>query len=103
MFNFSSFFFMVEHVVNYANLNEPDALASTSEQSTSNMGLAPKFIDTINPLMKFSNDDLVAMNDDVNDLIESDSSDDDDEDDDGSNDVDLGRESTDLRNILFIC
>lgn len=89
---------MIEHVVNYANLNEPDVLASTSEQSTS----SPKFIDTINPLLKFSNDDLDAMNEDVNDLIESDSSDDDDEDDDGSNDVDLGRESTNLWNILYI-
>lgn len=71
----------LEHVVNYANLNEADG-PSSSEQSTSNVGVAPKFIDTINPLLKFSNDDLEAMNDDVNDLIESDSSDDDDVDDD---------------------
>lgn len=76
----------VEHVVNYANLNEDGP--SSSDQSTSNIGEAPKFIDTINPLLKFSNDDLEAMNDDVNDLIESDSSDDDDEDDD-LNDMDL--------------
>lgn len=41
------------------------------------MGEAPKFIDTINPLMKFSNDDLEAMNEDVNEFFESDSSDDD--------------------------
>lgn len=80
---------VLEHVVNYANFNEADILSS-AEQSTSNIGEAPKFIDTINPLLKFSNDDLEAMNDDVNHLIESDSSDDDDEDDDGSNDVDLG-------------
>lgn len=70
-----------EHVVNYSNINEPDV--SSSEQSTSNIGEAPKFIDTINPLLKFSNDDLEAMNEDVNELIESDSSDD--------SDVDLGK------------
>lgn len=73
-------------MVNYANLNEADC-PSSSEQSTSNMGEAPKFIDTINPLLKFSNDDLEAMNHDVDDLIESDSSDEDDD----SNDMDLGK------------
>lgn len=39
------------------------------------MGEPPKFIDTINPLLKFSDDDLEAMNEDVG--FESDSSDDD--------------------------
>lgn len=62
-------------MVNYSNLNDADV--SSSEQSTSKMGEAPKFIDTINPLMKFSNDDLEAMNEDVNEFFESDSSDDD--------------------------
>lgn len=61
-------------------MNETDV--PNSEQSTSNIH-APKFIDTINPLLKFSNDDLESMKEDVNDLIESDSSDD--------SDVDLGK------------
>lgn len=39
-----------------------------------------KFIDTINPLLSFSNDDLEAMNEDVNEFYESDSSDDDSSD-----------------------
>lgn len=55
-------------MVNYADV-------SSSEQSTSKMGEPPKFIDTINPLLKFSDDDLEAMNEDVG--FESDSSDDD--------------------------
>lgn len=79
-------FLYLEHVVNYANLNEADG-PSSSEQSTSNIGIPPKFIDTINPLLSFSNDDLEAMNEDVNDLIESDSSSDDEDDD--LNDMDL--------------
>lgn len=85
-------FLCSEHVVNYANLNETDG-PSSSEQSTSNIGEAPKFIDTINPLLKFSNDDLEAMNEDVNDLIESDSSSDDDDDD--LNDMDLRKHHLD--------
>lgn len=77
-----------EHVVNYSNLNETDA-PNSSEQSTS----APKFIDTINPLLKFSNDDLEAMNEDVNELIESDSSDD--------SDIDLGKHLFSLSSRAF--
>lgn len=69
-------------MVNYSNLNETDV--SNPEQSTSNIGEAPKFIDTINPLLKFSNDDLEAMNEDVNEQIDSDSTDDD------SDDIDSG-------------
>lgn len=63
----------IEHVVNYSNLNDIDV--SSSEQSTSN--LPPKFMDTINPFLMFSKGDLEAMNEDVNELIESDSSSDD--------------------------
>lgn len=61
-------------MVNYSNLNDTDV--SSSEQSTSNAGAAPKFIDTINPYLMFSKGDLEAMNDDVNETFESDSSDD---------------------------
>lgn len=53
-------------------MNETDV---GGEQSTSNID-EPKFIDTINPLLSFSNDDLEAMNEDVNEFYESDSSDD---------------------------
>lgn len=66
-------------MVNYSNFNDADV--SSSEQSTSNIDEAPKFIDMINPLLTFSNDDLKAMKEDVD--IESDSSDDDS--------VDLGK------------
>lgn len=62
-------------MVNYSNFSDTDV--SSSEQSTSKVSEELKFIDTINPLMKFSNDDLEAMNDDVNEIFESDSSDDD--------------------------
>lgn len=76
-------FVFLEHVVNYSNLNDADV--SSSEQSTSNIGEAPRFIDTINPLLKFSNDDLEAMNEDVNEQIDSDSTSDD------SDDMDSGK------------
>lgn len=60
-----------EHVVDYSNLSETEI--SAPEQSTSDV--PPKFIDTINPLLSFSDDDLEAMNVDVNEFFESDSSD----------------------------
>lgn len=80
-------FWILEHVVNYANLNEVEGPSSAEPSTSSANREAPKFIDTINPLLKFSNDDLEAMNEDVNDLIESDSSSDDEDDD--LNDMDL--------------
>lgn len=61
--------------MNYSNLNDADV--SSSEQSTSNASVPPKFMDTINPFLMFSKNDLEAMNEDVNELIESDSSSDD--------------------------
>lgn len=59
-------------------VNYNDAVVSTSEPSSSSNidDEKPKFIDTINPLLSFSNDDLEAMNEDVNEFFESDSSDD---------------------------
>uniref|UniRef100_A0A182N813 RNA polymerase II subunit A C-terminal domain phosphatase n=1 Tax=Anopheles dirus TaxID=7168 RepID=A0A182N813_9DIPT len=54
-----------EHVVNYG------AMAKSREE--------PKFMDTVNPLLSFSNDDLDAMNNDFDDFFESDSSSSDDE------------------------
>lgn len=60
--------------MNYSNLNDADV--SSSEQSTSS-AVPPKFMDTINPFLMFSKGDLEAMNEDVNELIESDSSSDD--------------------------
>lgn len=65
-------------MVNYSNLN--DSEVTSSEPSTSGVGIPPKFIDTINPFLMFSKNDLEAMNDDV---FDSDSSDDDS--------VDLGK------------
>lgn len=66
--------------MNYSNLNDTDV--SSSEPSTSGIGPPPKFIDTINPFLMFSKNDLEAMNEDV---FEEDS----DSSDDGS--VDLGK------------
>lgn len=64
-----------EHVVNY---NVADSAISNSEsQSSSSSDEKMKFIDTINPLLTFSNDELVAMNEDVDEFFESDSSDED--------------------------
>ncbi|XP_058456191.1 RNA polymerase II subunit A C-terminal domain phosphatase [Malaya genurostris] len=58
-----------EHVINYGE----------SKSSSSKSSQPPKFIDTINPLLSFSNDDLNAMNDDFDDFFESDDSSSDDE------------------------
>lgn len=63
-----------EHVVDYNNVT----IANVDDQASSSSEL--KFIDTINPLLTFSNDELKAMN---NDVFDSDSSDDDS--------VDLGK------------
>uniref|UniRef100_A0A182QNG6 RNA polymerase II subunit A C-terminal domain phosphatase n=1 Tax=Anopheles farauti TaxID=69004 RepID=A0A182QNG6_9DIPT len=49
-----------EHAVNYG------AMAKSREE--------PKFMDTVNPLLSFSNDDLDAMNNDFDDFFESDTS-----------------------------
>lgn len=66
-----------EHVVDYNNVT----IANIDGQaSSSNSDEQLKFIDTINPLLTFSNDELKAMN---NDVFNSDSSDDDS--------VDLGK------------
>lgn len=53
-------------------------VSTASEPSTSGIEDANmKFIDTINPMLSFSNDDLEAMNKDVEDFFDSDSSSDD--------------------------
>uniref|UniRef100_A0A182RTN8 RNA polymerase II subunit A C-terminal domain phosphatase n=1 Tax=Anopheles funestus TaxID=62324 RepID=A0A182RTN8_ANOFN len=54
-----------EHAVNYG------AMTKSREE--------PKFMDTVNPLLSFSNDDLDAMNNDFDDFFESDDSSSDDE------------------------
>uniref|UniRef100_A0AAG5D5R0 RNA polymerase II subunit A C-terminal domain phosphatase n=1 Tax=Anopheles atroparvus TaxID=41427 RepID=A0AAG5D5R0_ANOAO len=54
-----------EHVVNYGG--------STKSREE------PKFMDTVNPLLSFSNDDLDAMNNDFDDFFESDDSSSEDE------------------------
>lgn len=69
-----------EHVVNY-NIAE-SAIAESSvtdadNQASSSSDGRMKFIDTINPLLTFSNDELAAMNDDVDEFFQSDSSDED--------------------------
>lgn len=54
-------------------------VSTSSEPSTSGAGDTHlRFIDTINPMYKFSNDDLEAMNKDVEELIDSDSASSDD-------------------------
>ncbi|XP_039438951.1 RNA polymerase II subunit A C-terminal domain phosphatase [Culex pipiens pallens] len=60
-----------EHVVNYG-----EGKSGSSKKSDN---VPPKFIDTINPLLSFSNDDLDAMNDDFDEFFESDDSSSDDE------------------------
>ncbi|KFB46902.1 hypothetical protein ZHAS_00014910 [Anopheles sinensis] len=50
-----------EHVVNYGG-------------GTTKSREEPKFMDTVNPLLSFSNDDLDAMNNDFDDFFESDDS-----------------------------
>lgn len=50
-----------------------------SGSSKKSDNVPPKFIDTINPLLSFSNDDLDAMNDDFDEFFESDDSSSDDE------------------------
>ncbi|XP_058834054.1 RNA polymerase II subunit A C-terminal domain phosphatase [Topomyia yanbarensis] len=61
-----------EHVINYGENKNAGGPSGKSSQP-------PKFIDTINPLLSFSNDDLNAMNDDFDDFFESDDSSSDDE------------------------
>lgn len=53
-------------------------VSSASEPSTSGTeDKNLKFIDTINPMLSFSNDDLAAMNKDVEDFFDLDTSSDD--------------------------
>lgn len=69
---------MTEHVVNYSELNE------CSQTEIRPAGPEPKFRDTINPLLKFSNADLAAMNQEFDQFFESDSSSDDEPGDIGN-------------------
>lgn len=62
----------------YSNLTESSSAIPNEEAQV-------KFIDTINPMLSFSNDDLEAMNKDVDEMFESDSS-----SDGGSIDDELG-------------
>lgn len=66
-------FEFAEHVPNYMATVSSASEPSTSGTEDANM----KFIDTINPMLSFSNDDLEAMNKDVEDFFDSDSSSDD--------------------------
>ncbi|XP_018803973.1 PREDICTED: RNA polymerase II subunit A C-terminal domain phosphatase isoform X1 [Bactrocera latifrons] len=60
-----------EHVVNYSDKSEISPSSSAQQQQAK----APeKFIDTINPLLSFSNADLAAMNKEFDQFFESDSS-----------------------------
>lgn len=73
MFVLLFFIEFAEHVPNYMTTVSTTSEPSTSGADDANM----KFIDTINPMLSFSNDDLEAMNKDVEELIDSDSSSDD--------------------------
>jgi RNA polymerase II subunit A C-terminal domain phosphatase len=56
--------YFAEHSVNYPDTSKADAAAADKL----------KFIDTINPLLSFSNDDLDDMNKDFDQFFESDGS-----------------------------
>ncbi|XP_055379570.1 RNA polymerase II subunit A C-terminal domain phosphatase [Condylostylus longicornis] len=60
-----------EHVVNYSEKSEISSEQLEPEEE------AEKFVDTINPLLSFSNDDLADMNKEFDQFFESDSSSDD--------------------------
>ncbi|XP_075165552.1 RNA polymerase II subunit A C-terminal domain phosphatase Fcp1 [Haematobia irritans] len=59
-----------EHVVNYSDKSE----ISSSSSAQQNASEPEKFIDTINPLLSFSNDDLADMNQEFDQFFDSDSS-----------------------------
>jgi len=62
-------FNILEHGVNY-NVNE---------KNENQEGIEPKFMDTINPLLSFSNTDLAEMNQEFDQFFNSDESSSDDE------------------------
>ncbi|XP_061389542.1 RNA polymerase II subunit A C-terminal domain phosphatase [Musca vetustissima] len=59
-----------EHVVNYSDKSE----ISSSSSAQQNASEPEKFIDTINPLLSFSNADLADMNQEFDQFFDSDSS-----------------------------
>ncbi|XP_019533693.3 RNA polymerase II subunit A C-terminal domain phosphatase [Aedes albopictus] len=65
-----------EHAVNYG---ENKNAGGPSKQRGETQQEPPKFIDTLNPLLSFSNDDLDAMNNDFDEFFESDDSSSDEE------------------------
>ncbi|XP_065087791.1 RNA polymerase II subunit A C-terminal domain phosphatase [Ochlerotatus camptorhynchus] len=65
-----------EHAVNYGESRKAGGSSKPREGSQQE---PPKFIDTLNPLLSFSNDDLDAMNNDFDEFFESDDSSSDDE------------------------
>uniref|UniRef100_A0A182YFK7 RNA polymerase II subunit A C-terminal domain phosphatase n=1 Tax=Anopheles stephensi TaxID=30069 RepID=A0A182YFK7_ANOST len=69
---------------NPAKMRQPPPHCHSPEHAVNYGGMAksreePKFMDTVNPLLSFSNDDLDAMNNDFDDFFESDDSSSDDE------------------------
>ena len=72
---------IAEHVTNYSEIPAATtASASIPTTSTDQAGNEKlKFSETINPLLTFSKSDLAAMNEDVDEFFESDSSDEDNE------------------------
>lgn len=72
-----------EHVVNYSEISECSAQQETADAAAASAGSEPKFIDTINPLLKFTNADLADMNQEFDQFFESDTSSDDEPDDIG--------------------
>lgn len=59
-----------EHVINYSEKSE----ISSSSMAQQNAAESSKFIDTINPLLSFSNADLADMNKEFDQFFDSDSS-----------------------------
>lgn len=67
---------MIANQVPDVGTSAPNAAAAASG-ADDNDDNEPKFIDTINPLMRFSNADLAAMNQEFDQFFESDTSSDD--------------------------
>uniref|UniRef100_A0A1B0AAP6 RNA polymerase II subunit A C-terminal domain phosphatase n=1 Tax=Glossina pallidipes TaxID=7398 RepID=A0A1B0AAP6_GLOPL len=83
-----------EHVVNYSEKSE----ISSSSAQQQNASEPEKFIDTINPLLSFSNADLADMNKEFDQFFDSDSSSEDEHVDIGEDlpsDLEIGSDSND--------
>lgn len=79
-----------EHVINYSEKSE----ISSSSMAQQNAAESSKFIDTINPLLSFSNADLADMNKEFDQFFDSDSSSEDEN-------VDIGKRFCGIFKMYF--